>query len=169
MFRIRDVYPGSEFLHPGSRICIKEFKPFVVPGCTSRIRIPDPDNDFYPSRTRDPGFKKAPDSQWHAYFAYDWLQPRWYYLLGTGGPPGTNFESGGGQYTAKPPKFYKHGAITNTGKQNEEPSENLNSTQRIFLPGPLRPFMVPKQHNEQNKWKIHSSTVTVPESQAWKT
>jgi hypothetical protein len=74
---IRDVYPGSDFfpsrvrivsmpgsncLHAGSRIRIKEFKHFnpkkwflssrkYDPGCSSRIRITDP----------DPGVKKAPD------------------------------------------------------------------------------------------------------------
>ncbi len=65
--RIRDVYPGSVFFHPGSelfpsRICIKESKYFnpkkwflssrkYDPGCSSRI--PDPDPDFLP--ILDPG------------------------------------------------------------------------------------------------------------------
>ncbi len=62
---------GSDFfLHPGSRIRIKEFKCFnpnkwflssrkYDPGCSSRI--PDPDADFYSSRIPDPGVKKALD------------------------------------------------------------------------------------------------------------
>ncbi len=64
--RIRDTH----FFHLGSRICIKEFKYFnpkkwflssrkYDPGCSSRIRIPD--TDFYPSRTPDRWFKKAPE------------------------------------------------------------------------------------------------------------
>jgi hypothetical protein len=77
VWRIRDVYPGSDFfpgsripdpncLYPGSRILIKEFKYFnpqkskkgflsskkYDPGCSSRI--PDPDADFLPSRIPDP-------------------------------------------------------------------------------------------------------------------
>jgi hypothetical protein len=95
VLRIRDVYPGSRIrlfsipdpesripdpncLHPGSRICIKEFKYFSPkktnkwflssrkydPGCSSPI--PDPDADFLPipdpgSRIPDPGVNKAPD------------------------------------------------------------------------------------------------------------
>ncbi len=80
MWRIRDVYPGSDFfpsripdpkcLHPGSRI-LKEFKYFnpkkakkwlflsskkYVPGCSSRI--PDQDADFLPSRIQ--GSKRQP-------------------------------------------------------------------------------------------------------------
>ncbi len=69
LFSIWD--PGSQiwvFFHPGSRIRIKEFKYFnpkqwflssrkYDPGCSSRIRIPDP--DFLP--IPDPGVKKAPD------------------------------------------------------------------------------------------------------------
>jgi hypothetical protein len=69
------VYPGSlipdpTFFHPGSRIHIEEFKYFNPkksflssrkhdPGCSSRIRIPDPDPDFLP--IPDPGVKKATD------------------------------------------------------------------------------------------------------------
>ncbi len=79
MLRIQDVHPGSkffpsririfpsrilvfsipdsgsEFFHPGSRICIKEFTQWFQnsrkydPGCSSRTRIPDP------------GVKKEPD------------------------------------------------------------------------------------------------------------
>ncbi len=66
VFRIQDVYPGSECFP--SRICIKEFKYFnpkncflssrkYDPGCSSRIRI------FYPSKIPDPGVKKAPDPE----------------------------------------------------------------------------------------------------------
>ncbi len=62
LFRIPD--PGSKRF----RIRIKEFKYFnpkrprkYDPGCSSRIRIPDPDLFFYPSRIPDPGVKKAPD------------------------------------------------------------------------------------------------------------
>ncbi len=69
MLRIRDVYPGSRlpiFFHPGSQICIKEFKYFnskkwflssrkYDSGCSSRILF------FYPSRIPDIGVKKAPD------------------------------------------------------------------------------------------------------------
>jgi hypothetical protein len=71
--RIRDVYHGSEFFHPGSRIQgqkdsgsripqrIKYFQPKKLflssrkydPGCSSRIRIPDPSLDYLP--TPDPG------------------------------------------------------------------------------------------------------------------
>jgi len=62
VWRIRDVYPGSE-LSP-SRILIKEFKSqkwFLSskkydPGCSSRI--PDPDADFLPSRIQ--GSKRHP-------------------------------------------------------------------------------------------------------------
>jgi hypothetical protein len=78
VLRIRDVYPGSDlfptwipdpnYLHPGSRIRVKEFKYFnpkkwflssrkYDPGCSSRIRM----LTFYPSRIPDPGVKKAPD------------------------------------------------------------------------------------------------------------
>jgi hypothetical protein len=51
VLEIRDVYPGSEFFHPGSRVRIKEFKYFFTPknwfpslrnfdpGCLSWIRI----------------------------------------------------------------------------------------------------------------------------------
>ncbi len=60
--------PDPHFLHPGSRIRIKEFKYFnpkkfflsyrkYDPACSSRIRI----LIFYPSRITDPGVKKAPD------------------------------------------------------------------------------------------------------------
>jgi hypothetical protein len=83
VLRIRDVYPGSAFfpsripdpncLHPGSRILIKEFKYLnpkkakkwflsskkYDPGCSSRI--PDPDADFLPSQSPDPGVKKPPN------------------------------------------------------------------------------------------------------------
>jgi hypothetical protein len=78
VWRIRDVYPGSELSpsliqDPGSRILIKEFKYFnpkkakkwvlsskkYDPGCSSRI--PDPDAEFLPSRIPDPGVKKAPN------------------------------------------------------------------------------------------------------------
>ncbi len=71
MWRIRDVYPGSRIRlfsipDPGSRILIKEFKYFnpkkskkwflssekYDPGCSSLI--PDPDDDFLPSRIPDP-------------------------------------------------------------------------------------------------------------------
>ncbi len=49
--------PDPNFLHAGSRICIREFKYFNLKkwflssrkydsGCLSRIRIPDPDPDF---------------------------------------------------------------------------------------------------------------------------
>jgi hypothetical protein len=68
VLRIRDVYPGSDFVpsripdpncfHPGSRIPIKELKYFnpkkwllsskkYDPGCSSRI--PGPDPDFLPN------------------------------------------------------------------------------------------------------------------------
>ncbi len=57
MLRIRDVYPGSDFFHPGSRIRIEEYKYFnpkncflssrnYDPGCSSRILI------FYPLGSR---------------------------------------------------------------------------------------------------------------------
>jgi hypothetical protein len=56
--------PDPNFLHPGSRILIKEFKYFnpkkwflssrkYDPGCSSRIRIPESDPDFLP--IPDPG------------------------------------------------------------------------------------------------------------------
>ncbi len=62
--------PDPTFFHPGSRIRIKEFKYFnpkkwflrfrkYYPGCSSQIRIPDPDPDFLP--IQDPGVKKVPD------------------------------------------------------------------------------------------------------------
>jgi hypothetical protein len=65
---IGDVYPGSEFFP--SRI--NEFKYFLpkklflsslkyVPGCSSRIRIADPNLDFLPYRILDPEVKKATD------------------------------------------------------------------------------------------------------------
>ncbi len=73
VMQIRNVYPGSEFFPsqiPGQkdpririRIRIKEFKYFnpklflssrkYDPGCSSRIRITDPDFDFLP--VLDPG------------------------------------------------------------------------------------------------------------------
>ncbi len=77
---IRDIYPGSEFFHPGSRvkkvpdpgsrirIHIKEVfltkKLFLSslkydPECSSRIQIRI--LIFYPSWIPDPGVKKAPD------------------------------------------------------------------------------------------------------------
>ncbi len=44
VLRIPDVYPGSEFFHPGSRIRIKEFKYFFTP------------KNWFPSlRNFDPG------------------------------------------------------------------------------------------------------------------
>jgi hypothetical protein len=77
VLRIRDVYPGSEFLpyriqgqkDSGSRIRIriKEFRYFnpkivsEVAKILSGLFIPDPDPDFYLSQTPDPGVKKAPD------------------------------------------------------------------------------------------------------------
>ncbi len=84
MLRIRDVSRGSEFFpsripdpiffYSGSRIRIKEFKYFKPkmisklyeiqydPGCSSRIRIPDPGFLPHPrSQIPDPGVKKAPD------------------------------------------------------------------------------------------------------------
>jgi hypothetical protein len=58
--------PELNFFHPGSRIRIREFEYFnpklflsswkYDPGCSSRIRIPDQDPDFYPSRI--PGSKR---------------------------------------------------------------------------------------------------------------
>jgi len=58
-------HPGSDFYHPGSRIRIKEVsilaqKWFLSsrknnPGSSSRIRIPDPDTDFYSSRILNSG------------------------------------------------------------------------------------------------------------------
>ncbi len=68
MLRIRDVYPVSEFFHPGFRIRRKEFKYFNLKkwflgskkydrACSPRI--PDPDPYFIP--IPDPGVKKAPD------------------------------------------------------------------------------------------------------------
>jgi hypothetical protein len=67
--RIRDVYPGSRILIFSSRILIKEYKYFKFypkkwfpssrkydPGCSSRIRIPNPDLDFL--LIPDPGVKK---------------------------------------------------------------------------------------------------------------
>ncbi len=92
MLRVRDVYPGSEFFHPGSRvkkildpgsrirIHVKLFKYFLSkqlflssrqydPGCHpgygSRIRI----LIFYLCWISDPGVKKAPD-----------LDPQHFYL-----------------------------------------------------------------------------------------
>jgi hypothetical protein len=78
VWRIRDVYPGSDFFpsriqtvsipDPGSEsknLSILTPKKWFLssrkydPGCSSRI--PDPDADFYPSRIPDPGVKKAPD------------------------------------------------------------------------------------------------------------
>jgi hypothetical protein len=80
VWRIRDVYPGSDFFHPGSRIRTvsipdpgsssknlsiltpKKTKKWFLsskkydPGCSSRI--PDPDADFLPSRI--PGSKRHP-------------------------------------------------------------------------------------------------------------
>ncbi len=60
VLRILDVYPGSYFFHPGSRIHIKEFKYFNSKNCFlklyeiwSRLFIPDPDPDFIP--IPDPG------------------------------------------------------------------------------------------------------------------
>jgi hypothetical protein len=105
MLRIRDVYPGSHFFHPGSRIrlfpsripdpnCfhpgsrirIKEFKYFnpkkwflssrkYDPGCSSRIRI----LTFYPSRI--PGSKRhpIPDPQ-HCCQLNTFLELRYRYL-----------------------------------------------------------------------------------------
>ncbi len=60
--------PDPNFFHPGSQICIKEFKHFnpkkwflssqkYDPGCLSRIRI----LTFYLSRISDLVVKKAPD------------------------------------------------------------------------------------------------------------
>jgi hypothetical protein len=68
LFSIPD--PGSEFLHPGSRMRIKEFKYFnpkkwflnsrkFDPGCSSQIRI----LTFYPSRILDPWVKKGTGSR----------------------------------------------------------------------------------------------------------
>jgi hypothetical protein len=63
VLRIRDVYPGSKFFHPGSRVTkipdpgsasknLSVFNPKIFlssrkydPGCSSRI--PDPDLDFF--------------------------------------------------------------------------------------------------------------------------
>jgi hypothetical protein len=81
VWRIRDVYPGSDFFpsrirtvsiqDPGSsskNLSILTPPPkkkwFLSskkydPGCSSRI--PDPDADFLPSRIPDPGVKKAPN------------------------------------------------------------------------------------------------------------
>jgi hypothetical protein len=73
VLRIWNVYPGTwildpNFCHPGSG---SEFFPPRIPkngfyssqkydpGCSSRIRILDPDPDFLP--IPDPGVKKAPD------------------------------------------------------------------------------------------------------------
>jgi hypothetical protein len=74
MLRVRDVSPepsffpsriaDPNFFHPGSRMCIKEFKYFnpkkwflrsrkYDPGYSSRIWIPDTDPDFLP--IPDPG------------------------------------------------------------------------------------------------------------------
>jgi hypothetical protein len=65
VLRIRDVYPGHNFFHPGSasknlgnltqKMVLNS--PNYDPGCSSRIRIPDP--DFLP--IPDPGAKKAAD------------------------------------------------------------------------------------------------------------
>ncbi len=69
VLRIRDVYPGSEFI--SSRIQGQKnlsisypkncFSALVNmrPGCSYRIRIPDPDLNCLP--IPDPGIKKAPD------------------------------------------------------------------------------------------------------------
>jgi hypothetical protein len=82
VLRIRDVYPGSEFFHSGSRVIkipepgsgyasknipISIYNPEKLfrssrkydPGCSSRIRIPNPDLDFLPIPVT--GVKKAPD------------------------------------------------------------------------------------------------------------
>jgi hypothetical protein len=74
VWRIRDVYPGSEFSHPGSRITDHDTKISISThkkqnwfvsskkydaGCSSRIT--DPDADFLPSRILDPRVKKAPN------------------------------------------------------------------------------------------------------------
>ena len=66
VLRIRDVYLGSNFFHPGSQIHIKEFRYFnpkkwflrsrkYNPGCSSQI--PDPDPAFLP--IPDPKVKKV--------------------------------------------------------------------------------------------------------------
>jgi hypothetical protein len=80
VLRIRDVYPGSvffpsrtpdpNFINPETRIRIKEFKYLnpkkwflstqeYDPGCSCRIRIPDPEPDFLP--IPDPVVRKASD------------------------------------------------------------------------------------------------------------
>jgi hypothetical protein len=73
---IRDVYPGSEFFHPGSRVekidgsaskNLSILTPKIFSKLSemlSRMLIPDPDPEssvFYPSRIPDPGIKTAPD------------------------------------------------------------------------------------------------------------
>jgi hypothetical protein len=76
VLRIRDVYPGSEFFHPGSRIHCQKipypdlhlsiFDPKIVfkhSQIRSRMFIPDPTSGifiFYPSRIRIQG-RKRPD------------------------------------------------------------------------------------------------------------
>jgi hypothetical protein len=66
VLRIRDVYPGSKFFYPRSRVHKKEFKyfepgiriPDVHPGSGSRIRI----LILKQFRIPDPGVTRAPDS-----------------------------------------------------------------------------------------------------------
>jgi hypothetical protein len=70
VLRIRDVYPRSEIFSPripdpyfsipdpGTAKIVSKLSE-IDPGCSSRIRIPDP--EFYPSRIPDPRVKKKPD------------------------------------------------------------------------------------------------------------
>jgi hypothetical protein len=58
VLRIRDVYPGSEFSHPGFRIRIKEFKNsnpknWFLSSLGNMIRVVHPDPDTLP--IPDPG------------------------------------------------------------------------------------------------------------------
>jgi hypothetical protein len=57
VLRIRDVYPGSDFFHPGSRIRTKEFKYFVGRFCPS----PNPDSDPSEFRIRNNDFNHGTD------------------------------------------------------------------------------------------------------------
>jgi hypothetical protein len=63
--------PDPNFCHPGSASASKNFGILAQkivprsrkydPGCSSRVRILDPDLDFLPIRIQDPVVKKAPD------------------------------------------------------------------------------------------------------------
>ncbi len=70
MLRIRDVYPGSEFFHPGSELSPSRIPTVSIPDPGSRIRIKEfkcynpkkPKKWFISSRKNDPGcLSRIPD------------------------------------------------------------------------------------------------------------